>query len=95
MVMAKSPKNEKEPSNKVKTIIVYIVSAIIVVAVIYGAIIGIQSYQKQKEIEEYDNSVYETVMNFHNALESVDQKIRNRNLKRCYHILTFPILMTP
>ena len=65
--------------NKVKTIVISTVSIIIAFAVIYGAIIGIQNYQKQKATQEYDDSVYETVMNFHDVFESVDEKIRNRN----------------
>lgn len=92
--MVKCPKCEKEISDKarkcphcsfvlkkskVKTIIIYTVSIIIAFSVIYGVVIGIQNYQKQKAIQEYNDSVHETVMNFHDVFESVDEKIRNRN----------------
>lgn len=94
MAMNKCPKCEEEISDKArkcphcsfilkkskaKTIAISIVSIIVALAVIYGAVIGIQSYLKQKAIQEYDESVYETVMNFHSVFETVDKKIRNGN----------------
>ncbi len=80
--------------NKVKTIIITIVSIILVSCLVYGAIIGVQNYQKQKAIQEYNESVYEAVISFHDTFKTVDEKIRNRNytsLKSLVGTLEVPI----
>ena len=94
MAMIKCPMCEEEISDKakkcphcgsvlkkskVKTIVISTVSIIIAFAVIYGAVICIQNYQKQKTIQEYNESVYETVVDFHNAFKLVDEKVKTRN----------------
>lgn len=64
---------------KVKTIVLSVVSFVVVALLFYGLITVVQNYRKQKEIQNYDESVYETVINFHDTFESVDERIRTRN----------------
>lgn len=94
MAMVKCPKCENEISDKarkcphcnfvlkkskLKAIAISIVSIIIAFVVVCGTIIGIQNYQKNKAIQEYNDSVYETVISFHDAFKSTDEKIRNQS----------------
>lgn len=61
---------------------------------VYEAVVGVQIYHKQKVLQEYNESVYEAVISFHNTFKTVDEKIRNRNytsLKNLVATLEVPI----
>ncbi len=94
MAMIKCPMCEEEVSdkakkcphcgsgfkrNKVKAIIIAVVSVILMLSLIYGAVTGIKNYQKQKTIQEYNESVYETVVDFHDAFKLADEKVKTGN----------------
>lgn len=74
--------------NKLKTTIILLIALITFFSIICGTAIIIQNYQAQKKIQEhnriiqeYDDSVRETVLNFHDTFATVDEKIRNENYK--------------
>ncbi len=109
MSLIKCPICKKEISNKAvkcpscnatlkrkksKAIILTMFFVIAIVFTIYETVVGIQHYKYKKSIQEYDNSVVETVTEFYDTLKTTEEKIKNNDynsLKNLIKTLKKPI----